>query len=483
MVKGRVLNSFYWSIFGMILLFFCGLNLNESAFGYESNPQTLNENEIIVPMGSGLEVTIGSFNPIEEVFYLYHELTGVLYSYDFNNQLTILDTLDADFLEYVNMQYIPEPHSIVFFDRGLGRVHLYDLEEKHLERLDESYNMRAFYNSSGYVAAYGNILTMGGYGEFRHKNALLNFDVRSKEWTEYRASGDVPEDNELGLFYLSPLGKIFISQEQNTFRVYLYVNDADDTWTHLGTFEVLLPPQKMGRYLTNMTNFRQIGPLLHVRGNVYYDYLENKIKVWTNGFPNTVGVFAATEVADTMFCMHSKATSTMDSFKEDLMIEKMPVSALLEEAVFETIRPNHVKYFTYGILVFIGLSGFLVVYVLARSPQKLSFERKQPMKFYNDRVEVKSRRSSELCVFYDELDLQFWYFMRECYANQVKHIGLEELDDTLFKGLVNMTQRSNKRNDLIKRVNKRLGGTFLTIQRMESDKRRKFINLDWDVLQ
>ena len=127
MVKGRALSSLYWSIFGVILLFFCGLNIYASASGYEPNPQTLNENEIIIPMGSGLEVTIGSFNPIEEVFYLYHELTGVLYSYDFNNQLTTLDTLDADFLEYVNMQYIPEPHSIVFFDRGLGRVHIYDL--------------------------------------------------------------------------------------------------------------------------------------------------------------------------------------------------------------------------------------------------------------------------------------------------------------------------------------------------------------------
>jgi hypothetical protein len=72
--------------------------------------------------------------------------------------------------------------------------------------------------------------------------------------------------------------------------------------------------------------------------------------------------------------------------------------------------------------------------------------------------------------------------MKRCYDDQVKHIGLDELDDTLFKGLVNMTQRSNKRNEL-KRVNERLGGTFLTILRMESDKRSKFINLDWDILQ
>ena len=64
MVKGKVLSSLYRSIFGVIVLFFCGLNIYASASGYEPNPQTLNENEIIIPMGSGLEVTIGSFNPI-----------------------------------------------------------------------------------------------------------------------------------------------------------------------------------------------------------------------------------------------------------------------------------------------------------------------------------------------------------------------------------------------------------------------------------
>jgi hypothetical protein len=56
------------------------------------------------------------------------------------------------------------------------------------------------------------------------------------------------------------------------------------------------------------------------------------------------------------------------------------------------------------------------------------------------------------------------------------------LDDTLFQGLANPTQRSSKRTKLISRINKELGYTFLTIERAESDKRRKLINIDWDVL-
>jgi hypothetical protein len=72
--------------------------------------------------------------------------------------------------------------------------------------------------------------------------------------------------------------------------------------------------------------------------------------------------------------------------------------------------------------------------------------------------------------------------MQQILEQNIQKISLEELDDTLFKGLANPTQRSSKRTKLISRINKELGYTFLTIERAESDKRRKLINIDWDVL-
>ena len=61
-------------------------------------------------------------------------------------------------------------------------------------------------------------------------------------------------------------------------------------------------------------------------------------------------------------------------------------------------------------------------------------------------------------------------------------VSLEDLDEALFAGLMNVTQRSVKRKELFKRINERLEQSFLVIERSDSDKRRKIIVFKWDIL-
>ena len=72
--------------------------------------------------------------------------------------------------------------------------------------------------------------------------------------------------------------------------------------------------------------------------------------------------------------------------------------------------------------------------------------------------------------------------MQQISEQNIQKISLEEIDETLFKGLANPTQRSSKRLKLISRINDELGHDLLTVERTESDKRRKLINIDWEVL-
>ena len=65
---------------------------------------------------------------------------------------------------------------------------------------------------------------------------------------------------------------------------------------------------------------------------------------------------------------------------------------------------------------------------------------------------------------------------------KVKRVSLEDLDEALFAGLMNVTQRSVKRKELFKRINERLEQSFLVIERSDSDKRRKIIVFKWDIL-
>lgn len=65
---------------------------------------------------------------------------------------------------------------------------------------------------------------------------------------------------------------------------------------------------------------------------------------------------------------------------------------------------------------------------------------------------------------------------------EAAQVSLEDLDEALFAGLMNVTQRSVKRKELFKRINERMEQSFLVIERSDSDKRRKIIVFKWDIL-
>jgi hypothetical protein len=238
----------------------------------------------------------------------------------------------------------------------------------------------------------------------------------------------------------------------------------------------------MGYYLNYFTNHKQIGSLLHIRGNIFYDYIANEINIWKGGFDKIAGIYSTSETSDSLYCIHSKSGRGTSIYSHDLVVVRLPMEPFLVESNFESIRPRHQVLWTYGIMLFIALAGVLNVVFIVRSPRELRLKRSTPITFHADRVELNSKYVSEKVLFFDELDIIFWKYMQQILEQNIQKISLEELDDTLFKGLANPTQRSSKRTKLISRINKELGYTFLTIERAESDKRRKLINIDWDVL-
>lgn len=432
---------------------------------------------------NGVEVSTGTFDPFEGVFYGYNEQNGLFIRSD-KDGFQILDTLDAGLLTQVRIQFISDSERVLFVDAGLGRVFVYDLKDSTLTRIDNSYDFRSFFGFSAYIIKNLNIYTMGGYGEFRHKNARLRYQEDMREWIESSTSGDIPKPEELGFLYYvneTTAQNYYIVPNNSGFRVYV-LDTPSGEWSFLGNFDIELPPNERGYYFNYFTNYRQVGSLLHVRGNVFYDYIDNEIKIWKGGFDNIAGIYAVSETADSVYCIHSKSGRGTSIYSHDLVVERLPMEPFLVESNFESIRPRHQVLWTYGIMLFIALAGVLTVVFIVRSPRELRLKRSTPITFHADRVELNSKYVSEKVLFFDELDIIFWKYMQQILEQNIQKISLEELDDTLFKGLANPTQRSSKRTKLISRINKELGYTFLTIERAESDKRRKLINIDWDVL-
>lgn len=430
-----------------------------------------------------VQITTSTFDPFSGVFYGYNEQNGLLIKVN-KQGLVVLDSLDSALLGEVRMQFIPDPDRLAIVDAGLGRVFVYDLLSSSFSRVDNSYDFRSFFGFGGYSINDLDIYTMGGYGEFRHKNAYLRYYQDMGEWAEISTSGDIPKPEGYGFLYYvnkTTAQVYYIVPNSSGFRVYVLDRPSGE-WSFLGNFDIELPPNELGYYLNYFTNHRQVGSLLHIRGNVFYDYIANEIKIWKGGFDNIAGIYAVSETADSLYCIHSKSGRSTSIYSHDLVVERLSMEPFLVESNYESFRPRHQILWTYGIMLFIAVAGVLTVVLIVRSPRELRLKSYAPITFHADRVEVQSSYADGKVVFFDELDIIFWKYLQQILEQNIQKISLEELDDILFKGLVNPTQRSSKRSKLISRINKELGHDFLTVERTESDKRRKLINIDWDVL-
>ena len=83
-----------------------------------------------------------SFNPITKDLYLYEAYSGYLFVK--NNTIDTLDRFDPYLLDNTLMVFDTYNNKLKFIDSGLGRVFEYDQSNKQLERIDRSYNLRAF---------------------------------------------------------------------------------------------------------------------------------------------------------------------------------------------------------------------------------------------------------------------------------------------------------------------------------------------------
>ena len=486
--KRRKNIRFKWDVLLFGFMMMVGLLYSPFTWAYKANFEELNEQHLgqkswLIPLASEISGSQVAINPHTQTFYVYNEANGLLYEIQ-KDQIQILDTLDANYLGHVVIVYTLYPEGLLFVDGGLGRVHLYDIDTQELKRLDESYPFRAFYGFGGAVVAGPDIYTMGGYGEFRHSNAYLRFNHLDKEWSEVTSLGEPPLEREMGHLFLTNLPNLhqyYVSVLDNQLNAYRH-NMATKEWKLMGTFELDLDPNEVGASFSGFGNYRQIGNMLHIKGNIFYDFKENKVKFWESGFNNIIGVFATNREADSVLCVHLRPNAALELNKYDWEVQSFPSSLLLDESNLRVIRPQQFLRLAYLLLLVVGGIGLFLVVLIARKSRNLSFPVTNAIQFYSDRVEIQTKYRGEPVVFFDELDLKLWAFVEQARQNKVKRVSLEDLDEALFAGLMNLTQRSVKRKDLFKRINERMGQSFLVIERSASDKRRKMVVFKWDIL-
>jgi DNA-binding MarR family transcriptional regulator len=81
--------------------------------------------------------------------------------------------------------------------------------------------------------------------------------------------------------------------------------------------------------------------------------------------------------------------------------------------------------------------------------------------------------------FYEEIEIKIFKVLHEIIEQGLDSIDLETFDEKVFNGLGHKTHITTKRNEIIDRINNKLGFEFITKEKSQEDKRRKFIKISF----
>lgn len=95
----------------------------------------------------------------------------------------LLATVDPEFVKF-KIDYSPFHNGLLFWDQGVGRVFLMDSTQT-LTRLDKSFNHQNQFGHAGWIDPQkGAIFAFGGYGLFKLKSLLTQYNPSKQEWNE-----------------------------------------------------------------------------------------------------------------------------------------------------------------------------------------------------------------------------------------------------------------------------------------------------------
>ena len=459
----------------MLLLLFFSLLLNNSDSLYtdyktvaDLESQRINETRKV------------SFNPITKELYLYEAYSGYLFVK--NNSIDTLDRFDPYLLDNTLMVFDTYNNKLKFIDSGLGRVFEYDQSNKQLERIDRSYNLRAFYNFRASLSKQNKIIAYGGYGEFIQKTELLAFNSRSKlEWESIHKNTNQPDKYSTVIDMLMPNEnhiKLFV-YSSNYLEVYTLslVGNSQNTlkWEPSSHFN-LLTDIGNGIYRENsFSNYRIINNKFNLMGNYFYDLNTKELLKWETS-NEVFGVFQSSIHQDSLYIVLND--NPLDLYNPvNLVVQTHHIDDFFTQNIF-TKPSNNKRQLLILILV---LVVFIILFSVILYKNKLV---KKPHKvFEKNGSSLKLHTKNGIISFIEEDEIMFLNHVNTLYENQTNSIELDKFDDLLFNGIGYKTHMTSKRNSIITNINDQIGDVFIKKTKGKHDKRRVILNFDFTLLK
>ena len=459
----------------MILLLFFSLLLN--------TPDSLNTDyKTVTDLESQRinEIRKVSFNPITKELYFYEAYSGYLFVK--NNSIDTLDQFDPYLLDNTLMVFDTYNNKLKFIDSGLGRVFEYDQNNKLLERIDRSYNLRAFYNFRASLSKQNKIIAYGGYGEFTDKTELLSFNSISEfEWESIHKNTHepdksalvidmlMPNDNYINLFaYSSSYLKVYtlslVGNNQNILK-----------WEPSSHFYI---PTDIGNGIyreNSFSNYRTIDNKFNMMGNYFYDLNTNELLKWETS-NEIFGVFQSSIHQDSLYVVLND--NFLDLYNPiNLVVQTHHIDDFFAQNIFTKPSSNQSQLLILILVLVVSVILFSVILYknkLVKIPHKV---------FEKNGSSLKLHTKNGIITFIEEDEIMFLNHVNTMYENQTNSIELDKFDDLLFNGIGYKTHMTSKRNSIITNINDHIGDVFIKKIKSKHDKRRVILNFDFTLLK
>jgi len=471
-------------------------------------PDNTNRAEISDPY-FGVEYELGRVSGINST---YNPLNGDIYLYR-NDLVRIsvdgkIDTLAYGLFgagEIFEMDTHPDGDRVRFWDRGVGRVFDFYLDEKKLERIDQSHSHNNMFGHAAYVDSEGGIFAMGGYGYWNLKNLLIRYDPDFKQWEKVVVTNRelIPEAQD---------GKLFAD---NDFLYYLVVNSGGkgkinelfkldkklNVWSKDKKGSYLLRSQfkeQGSTFRYNSTNSidKENSIVAFVSENdrtstiIFYDFAHQKrydLNAEQNGMYDPRAVFYSEQLNEWIVLSHG--VSKQDRTR--LNIQTIDFANILENTVPEAVPFWIERPFFYGTASLIFLLLLLLsIYKVSSETDKRFNKATSNEDKGGIKIIYKNHEPIHVIISGKKVDLEadltvykFWAFILNAAQVNLNQIPLADFDDNVFENIHENSQRSRVRSKLFEMVNKEMQKPFICTMKSEYDKRAKVVKIDYSLLE
>ena len=420
-----------------------------------------------------------SFNPNEKEIYVYDQISGIL-SKKVNNRIINLDTLNPNLIGTTKIHYDISEEYLVFVDAGLGRIIKYDIDNKYLERIDNSYKMRSFYGFVGFFNDTGNVITYGGNGEFVRKNKTLIYNLhRQNEWWEdqslIKSRGPSIDEKTIGLFENEGYYLFSLFNDDLIVRRTVFDKQLSKRWEKISKYEVRKEFTGGAYSDYSFSNYRSINDNLNVRGKYFYDVEKERLMRWETEF-KVVGIYHSLN-RDSVHVVYSNVLNDLNNPFE-YEISTYSVKDFFENNSFETLESIEDRRIKIILLLIVLLVITVFTYTNLRQKSQTSTK---PILITDNSVVV--RVNNRKVVFSEKLEVDVFSLIEKLKVDEIDILELDQFDEFLFGDRGYRSNQTTKRKDVIEKINKNLDRDFITTIKSDSDKRRKMIVFDYSIFE